>query len=95
MIRISSILTDAPLETSMPVNESRCGNCAACVNACPGGAVAGNNWYAGLNRDALLDHVKCAEAAKKQAMAGFGEADTVCGKCIEVCPYSRRARIVK
>jgi epoxyqueuosine reductase QueG len=35
MIRLSSILTDAPLDTATPINESRCGKCMVCTNACP------------------------------------------------------------
>lgn len=35
-IRLSTILTDAVLETAAPVNVSRCGDCAACVKKCPG-----------------------------------------------------------
>ena len=44
MIRISSILTDAPLPVAPPVNASRCGSCNICRTACPGEAVSGRNW---------------------------------------------------
>ena len=32
---LTTALTDAPLETGMPVDESQCGSCAACVESCP------------------------------------------------------------
>ncbi|MFX0117513.1 MAG: epoxyqueuosine reductase, partial [Candidatus Hodarchaeota archaeon] len=38
-IRLVSILTDAPLHTSSPCNESNCGKCQACIVACPNHAL--------------------------------------------------------
>jgi len=90
MVRIGSILTDAPLECAEPVEHSRCGGCRACADACPGKAGSGKNWYAGLDRDEFFDVRACAEAAKKQSLIGFGIADTVCGKCIAACPYTKK-----
>ncbi|MCL2530911.1 MAG: hypothetical protein FWE40_01980 [Oscillospiraceae bacterium] len=34
MLRLSNILTDAPLKCAAPI-ESRCENCMACITACP------------------------------------------------------------
>jgi epoxyqueuosine reductase QueG len=89
-IRLSSILTDAPLYTVLPINKSRCGNCMACTDACPGHAVSGKAWEAGLYRDEFFDPVKCRKTARERAKQGFGENTTICGKCIEVCPYTQR-----
>ena len=89
-IRLSSILTDAPLRTARPVNESRCGECAVCADACPAGAVSGRLWYAGLYRDEFFDPVKCRKTARERARLGFNGEITICGKCIEVCPHTRR-----
>jgi epoxyqueuosine reductase QueG len=89
-VRISSILTDAPLVAASPVNESRCGNCMICTNACPGGAVSGREWQVGMCRDEIFDAVKCRKTARARAKQGFGGEMTICGKCIEVCPYTRR-----
>lgn len=91
MIRLSSILTDAPLDVAPPIDKSKCGECAACTNACPAGAVSGKLWEAGLYRDEFFDPVKCRKTARERAMLGFGGDITICGKCIEVCPYTRRA----
>ena len=89
-IRLSSILTDAPLDTAAPVNSSNCGDCAVCTNACPAGAVSGRAWELGLYRDEFFDPVKCRKTARERSMRGFGGTITICGKCIEVCPYTRR-----
>jgi len=90
-IRLSSILTDAPLYTVLPINKSRCGDCMVCTDACPGFAVSGKEWEVGLYRDEFFDPVKCRKTARERAKQGFGDGNiTICGKCIEICPYTRR-----
>lgn len=90
MIRISSILTDAPLVTAEPVNVSKCGGCTVCRDVCPAGAIHGRTWEPSVWRDELFDFQKCRITMQKRSMEGFGERDEICGKCIEVCPYTRR-----
>ncbi len=90
MVRLSSILTDAPLEAADPVNQSKCGSCTACQKACPAGAIHGMIWEPGLDRNALFDYQRCREAAQMRSMKGFGQRADLCGKCIEVCPYTKR-----
>ena len=89
-IRLSSILTDAPLHAAQPITESRCGDCMVCTNACPAGAVSGRLWEMGLYRDEFFDPVKCSKTARERSKRGFGGEITICGKCIEVCPHTRR-----
>ncbi|MDR0905560.1 MAG: 4Fe-4S binding protein, partial [Oscillospiraceae bacterium] len=91
MIRLSTVLTDAQLETAAPVDESKCGGCTVCTDACPAGAISGTLWTVGLYRDEFFDPVKCRKTARERAKQGFGGEVTICGKCIEVCPYTRRA----
>lgn len=90
MIRLSSILTDAPLETTEPINKSKCGNCSVCIESCPAGAISGNLWTVGTSRDELYDAVACRKTARERAKKVFNIKITQCGKCIEVCPYTRR-----
>lgn len=90
MVRLSTILTNAPLETTQPINRSKCGSCRICTDACPAGAVSGKAWEVGMNRDEFFDAVKCRKTARERAKQGFGGEITICGKCIEVCPYTRR-----
>lgn len=89
-VRLSSILTDAPVVTSEPVNKSRCGDCMVCADACPAGAVSGRLWETGLYRDEFFDPVKCRKTARQRAKQGFNGDITICGKCIEICPYTRK-----
>ena len=89
-LRLSSILTDAPLLTAQPINTSNCGNCMICTKACPANAISGKPWVVGLYRDEFFDPVKCRAEAQKRSKQGFGGGATICGKCIEICPYTRR-----
>ena len=90
-VRLSSILTDAPLTPARPVTGSYCGTCQACRDACPAGALHGKNWAPGVERDELVDAVACRTVARERAAQGFGGVGiTICGKCIEVCPHTRR-----
>lgn len=90
MIRLSSILTNAPLATATPVNDSKCGDCMVCTTACPAGAVAGREWKVGLYRDEFFDSKRCRETARERSKRAIGDEITLCGKCIAVCPYTKR-----
>ena len=50
-VRLTTILTDAPLTTAKPVTESACGECQECVDICPGAACTGHHWKQGLRRE--------------------------------------------
>jgi len=90
MIRLSSILTDAPLETAAPVNTSQCGGCTVCKDACPAGAISGKLWNVTVYRDEFFDANVCRAKARERSAQGFGGSATICGKCIEICPYTQR-----
>lgn len=88
-IRLTSVLTNAPLNADSPKTKSQCADCNACVRACPGVAVEGKLWRPGLQRDELYDAINCKRTAK-QLSAKVGIDETLCGKCIEVCPYTQK-----
>lgn len=90
MIRLTSILTNAPLKTDTPITTSQCGDCMNCVRACPAGAVLGRNWTAGLERDAFFDAYLCRKTARERTKRSINIEMTLCGKCIVVCPYTQR-----
>lgn len=89
-IRLTSVLTDAPIQCTIPVIESKCGGCMLCVQACPGGAISGRNWNPELDRDDLFDARACRKKARELAAKTLNKEITLCGKCIEVCPYTKR-----
>lgn len=88
-VRISSLLTDAPLVCSVPV-QPRCGGCACCEQYCPAGAVRGRAWENGTDRDELVDIAACRRQMLQMTRAGFGIASTICGQCMVHCPFTSR-----
>jgi len=88
-IRLTTVLTDAELETAIPVDKSLCGDCLICVNLCPGKAPSGKNWKANLHRDKFFNPFTCRRTARKYARK-IGIDDTVCGICISVCPWTKK-----
>ena len=74
-VRYTTVLTDMPLKTDKPVDVV-CGECAACVAACPAKAI---------KKDAKdLDLKACRELLKTFAgKAGIGHS--ICGICVKSC----------
>lgn len=90
-VRLTTVLTDAPLDPAEPINESRCGTCRACVEACPGRAIAGGLWHAGLPREAMVDPDACYRTTRGFAPAIGAAPDVgICGACIAACPWTQR-----
>ncbi len=88
-IRLSSLLTDAPLSVGEPINKSQCGNCTACMDHCPGNAISGKQWDVHMDRDAFYDAAACRKAARAISAKLLSEEISLCGKCIVVCPYTK------
>jgi len=88
-LRLTSLLTDAPLEVGSPITESECGDCTACQEVCPGNAISGELWYAGRPRGEFYDAFACRTAALQRAGAR-GISSTICGMCMAVCPKRPR-----
>lgn len=89
-IRLSSIITDMDLETGTPITESKCGCCNKCVEICPGSALTGNNWSLNSKREDLIDAFNCRDAANSNAKKLLGIEMPLCGKCMVVCPFTKR-----
>jgi epoxyqueuosine reductase QueG len=90
-LRLTTVLTNAPFKTGKPVEESLCGECRACVKACPVEAIRGPNWSVKRNRAHLLDVHRCAEKID-QVKEELGAP--VCGVCIQACPQGvKRAEV--
>ena len=89
-LRISSVLTNAPLPVGKPILKSKCGKCMECMDACFGGAISGKEWNYKLQRNEFYDDKKCEKYALKISYENLGKADTVCGKCIFACPHTQK-----
>lgn len=89
-VRITSVLTDALLPVGDAIDTSQCGNCHACVDACPGQAPSGKEWQVNLHRDSFFDAFACRKAAREQALEKVGIRESICGTCIAACPWTQK-----
>ena len=87
-VRLTSILTNAPLVVEKSINASICGECLVCKNICIGSAISGKNWNIHLDRDDFFDPNSCRTAAREIAST-VGLDGAFCGKCIVYCPYTQ------
>lgn len=69
-VRLASIVTELPLPRSTPIEE-RCGECRACLDACPILA----------NKDRLENYREQC----RRYLVSLGLDSEVCGKCIRAC----------
>jgi epoxyqueuosine reductase len=89
-VRLVTVLTDAPVITGKPINESQCGRCQDCVVACPAKAHTGKNWQKGMAREDLYDAFKCRKTARSLSQEALGEQISICGICIAACPWTQK-----
>lgn len=90
-VRLSAILTDAPLTPAAQLHHSLCGDCAVCFTVCPAHSIKGNNWEAGMDRDDMIDMRACEAMANQLSGRNFGKPDaTICGLCFAMCPFTQR-----
>jgi epoxyqueuosine reductase QueG len=93
-IRLATLLTDMPLTRDNPA-KNRCGSCRACVVACPAAAIRNvgtKDRYA--DREEALFFSRCvAQTLLFKARPDIGV--TICGVCVQVCPFGRKKRDIK
>ena len=86
-VRLGTLFTDCPFEVQAKEYSSPCIGCNLCVENCPSGAINGNLWQEGMEREEVFDPEKCSEYMKKN-FKHIGRG-AVCGICMKVCPYNR------
>jgi epoxyqueuosine reductase len=77
-VRFVSILTDAPLETGLPLDKP-CGKCRLCIDTCPVQAFTGREFHPEEGREMRFDAFKCSEYRKEHP----------CGLCVSSCPKGK------
>ncbi|MDR0644109.1 MAG: iron-sulfur protein [Treponema sp.] len=89
LVVIAAMTLPYPLKGDLALVESPCGNCAACVTACPTGAVRGDGsidilrciqWYASGNEETVPPYL-----ADKWGQTLYG-----CTFCQDACPHNQR-----
>lgn len=87
-VRISTVLTDAPLDANKPINLSNCETCINCVRNCPSGALSGDLWVVGMEREFFYNSLACRKKAIERTWK-VSPGETHCGLCILVCPITK------
>lgn len=73
------------LECGTPIVQSKCGDCDACVRACPYGNIKGAEWRPDVAREALVDYKNC-HICRNKAKPVLGRK-LACARCMVSCPY--------
>ena len=85
-VRLATVFTDLDLPAGKPVTAGECGDCRACVDACPAGCGRDVPWRAGMGREELFD----ASACRHHMTQYTGIEHQICGICIAACPLTRK-----
>jgi len=90
-LRLVSLLIDQEPDRNVhPVDRSRCGRCAICVNLCPAQAANGLLWDTTMHRDSFFNAHKCRDMCAELAQQRLGVNERICGLCVAVCPIGNR-----
>ncbi|MBU1062129.1 MAG: hypothetical protein KJ952_05380 [Candidatus Omnitrophica bacterium] len=84
-IRLVSILTDMPLKIDMPL-EIDCGDCKACIEVCPAGAIKENK------ED--FDHMRCYEKLREFRRKKIVD-QFICGVCVKACKGQKTCKKIQ
>ncbi len=84
-VRLVTVLTDMSLTPGKPV-EKNCGECSACVDVCPAGAIK-------MER-ADFDHISCYNQLKDFRSKGY-VGQFVCGICVKACGMYNSPKVEK
>lgn len=88
-VTIHAILTDARLDPDEPAALSECGQCDACIRACPVGAIAGPG-VVDL-RKCVRAHMGSGKIVPAELREGYGTSILGCEACQRSCPRNARA----
>ena len=95
-VRLATILTDAPLPAKEIQAETHCGSCRACIDACPVNAFTNRTFDPADDVSLRFDRKSCLEYTGKYAAKSahkHSSPSTVCGLCIQACPYGQKKRV--
>lgn len=82
-VRLSSLLTDAPIPFDVPITESYCGRCMVCVNRCPAKALTGKLWTPKTSREALFHKEECKKMQIQRMKQATGIKTDLCSLCFK------------
>jgi len=88
-LRLTSVLTDMPLDVVKTDYQCKCGECTLCIDACPGNVIKNRIWDVAVDRDDLIDFSACRKVTLSRGKE-YGRTSGTCGICVAVCPYTRK-----
>jgi len=83
-VRWGTVLTDAPLEAGMPMDEM-CRDCCACVEDCPAHAFTGQ----AFDKPRPRTEIFAAEACEHYLGEREQTRHKSCGICVYICPFGK------
>ncbi|MCP3943148.1 MAG: epoxyqueuosine reductase [Desulfobacteraceae bacterium] len=89
-LRLSTILLTNHVDSTRAIQKSCCGKCNLCVDSCPAKAANGMLWHDQIDRDRFYDAFKCRAMCRKLSREKLGKKISLCGICINVCPWGHR-----
>jgi epoxyqueuosine reductase QueG len=92
-VRFATVYTDAPLAATRPAKPG-CGTCRECVEACPAGAITGNEFSPDKPRNHIYDASACNEYMRERRLSLLGKNvfGGNCGLCVQVCPFGAKGK---
>lgn len=87
---LGEIYTDLPLEPDHTVQRNHCGNCSACIQACPTAAIVGPNQVDARRCISYLT-IELRGSIPVEFRAMMGNRIYGCDDCQMVCPWNRFA----
>jgi len=87
-IRLTSILTNAEIDSNTTIIQNQCGQCNKCIEICPSHALLGREYIDGEEREKRMDYRKCEMYYEE--MGKNEKIKAVCGMCLYICPFGRK-----
>lgn len=90
MFFLGEIVTDVEMDYDQPV-KSHCGNCHACIDSCPTGALSKNSNTLDASRCLSYLTIENREDIPVEYRKAMGCSIYGCDKCLKACPHSHNA----